>query len=54
MFEYGSLSYLAMSRVAAERFAVLSAVAERKAENKRLHRQARGVRRVRSSVAKAA
>ena len=53
MFEYELLS-VALSRAAAERFAVMSAVAERKAESKSVRRQARGVRRVRTSVAKAA
>ena len=54
MFEYGLLSQVARSRAAAERYAVMSAIAERKAESKRVRRQARGVRRLRSSVAKAA
>jgi hypothetical protein len=54
MSEYEHLSHVALSRAAAERSAVLSAVAERKAESKRVRRQARGVRRVRTSVAKAA
>ena len=55
MFEYQLLlSNVALSRMAAERSAVMSAVAERKAESKRVRRLARGVRRVRSSVAKAA
>ena len=54
MFEYESVSQVDRSRLAAERYAVLSAVAERKAESKRVRRQARGVRRVRTSVAKAA
>ena len=55
MFEYQLLlSNVALSRLAAERSAVMSAVAERKAESKRLRRQARAVRRLRSSVAKAA
>ena len=54
MFEYSPLNQVALSRVAAERSAVMSAVAERKAESKRIRRQARAVRRVRASVAKAA
>ena len=54
MFEYELLSHVALSRAAAERYAVLSAVAERKAESKRVGRLARGVRRLRTSVAKAA
>jgi hypothetical protein len=55
MFEYQLLlSNVALSRMAAERSAVMSAVAERKAESKRVRRQARAVRRLRSSVAKAA
>ena len=54
MSEYEHLSHVALSRAAAERSAVLSAVAERKAESKRVGRLARGVRRLRTSVAKAA
>ena len=54
MFEYQVLMNVALSRAAAERYAVLSAVAERKAESKRVRRLARGVRRGRTSVAKAA
>ena len=54
MSEYEHLSHVALSRAAAERYALLSAVAERKSESKRVHRLARGVRRLRASVAKAA
>ena len=54
MFEYEFVSQIDRSRLAAERYAVMSAVAERKAASKRARRQARGVRRVRTSVAKAA
>jgi hypothetical protein len=54
MFEYEFVSQVDRSRSAAERYAVISAVAERKAESKRVRRQARAVRRVRTSVAKAA
>jgi hypothetical protein len=54
MFEYGLLSQVALSRAAAESYAVMSALAERKAERKRVRRQSRGVRRLRSSVVKAA
>jgi hypothetical protein len=45
MFEYGNLSQAARSRVAAERFAVLSAVAEAKADRKRERVKARVGRR---------
>ena len=54
MFEYEFVSQVDRSRSAAERYDVMSAIAERKAESKRVRRQARGVRRVRASVVKAA
>jgi hypothetical protein len=54
MFEYGNLSQAARSRVAAERFAVLAAVAEADAERKRVRVQARVGRRSRSAVAEVA
>ena len=47
MLEYGELSQAALSRVAAERFAVLAAVAEARAERRRARVQARVGRPVR-------
>ena len=44
MFEYGNLSQAARSRVAAERFAVLAAIAEAGAERKRVRVQGRAGR----------
>ena len=54
MFEYGNLSQAARSRVAAERFAVLAAIAEAGAERKRVRVQARAGRRARPAVAEVA
>ena len=54
MFEYGNLSQAARSRIAAERFAVMSAVAEAGAERKRVRVQARVGRRARPAVAEVA
>ncbi len=54
MSEYEHLSHVALSRAAAERSAVLSAVAERKSESKRVRRLARSVRRLPTSVPKPA
>ena len=54
MFGYEFVSSVAVSQAAAERHAVLSAVAERKAEHKRVRRQARVVRRRRPAVAEPA
>ncbi len=54
MFEYSLLSQVALSRAAAESYAVMSALAERRVERKRVRRLARGVRRLRTSVVKAA
>jgi len=51
MFEYDNLSQAARSRVAAERYAVVSAAAEAKAERKRVRVQARVARRARAAVA---
>ena len=54
MFEYGNLSQAVRSRVAAERYAVLAAVAEAGAERKRVRDQARAGRFSRSVVAEVA
>jgi hypothetical protein len=54
MFEYELFNSVAASVAAAERYAVLSAVAERKAEQKRVRRQVRVVRRRRAAIAEPA
>ena len=51
MFEYSQSSQVARSRVAAERYAVVSAAVEAKAERKRVRVQARVARRARVAVA---
>ncbi len=51
MLEYSQLSQAALSRVAAERSALMAAVAEADAERKRVRVQARVGRRRRSVVA---
>ena len=51
MFEYGHSSQAVRSRVAAERYAVVSAAAEAKAARKRVRVQARVARRARAAVA---
>ena len=51
MFEYSNLSQVARSRAAAERYALLAAVAEARAERKQVRAQARVGRRARSAVA---
>ena len=53
MFEYGNLSQAARSRVAAERFAVLAAIAEAGAERKRVRVQARAAHSARGALAEA-
>ncbi len=53
MFEYSRSSQVTRSRVAAERYAVLSAAAAAKAERKRVRVQARVARRARAAVASA-
>jgi hypothetical protein len=51
MFEYSQSSQAARSRVAAERYAVVSAAVAAKAERKRVRDQARVARRARAAVA---
>ena len=51
MFEYGHSSQAARSRVAAERYAVVSAAVAAQAERKRVRVQARVARRARAAVA---
>ena len=51
MFEYSQSSQVARSRVAAERYAVVSAVRAAQAERKRVRVQARIARRARAAVA---
>lgn len=51
MFEYSHSSQAARSRVAAERYAVVSAAAEARAERRRVRVQARVARRARAAVA---
>jgi hypothetical protein len=51
MFEYSQSSQAARSRVAAERYAVVSAAVAAKAERKRVRGQARVARRARAAVA---
>ena len=51
MFEYSQSSQAARSRVAAERYAVVSAAVAARAERKRVRVQARVVRRVRAAIA---
>lgn len=53
MFEYVHLSQATRSRVAAERYAQLSAAAAARAERKRVRGQARVARRARAAVAEA-
>jgi hypothetical protein len=53
MFEYSQSSQAARSRVAAERYAVVSAAVAAKAERKRVRVQARVARRARAAVASA-
>ena len=53
MFEYSQSSQAARSRVAAERYAVVSAAGAAKAERKRVRVQARVARRARAAVASA-
>ena len=53
MFEYSQSSQVARSRVAAERYAVVSAAVAAKAERKRVRVQARVARRARAAVASA-
>ena len=53
MFEYSQSSQAARSRVAAERYAVVSAVVATKAERKRVRVQARVARRARAAVGSA-
>lgn len=54
MFEYDLSSQVARSRAAAERYAVLTALAARRAEHRRVRGQARVARRARAAVARAA
>ena len=54
MFEYVHLSQSTRSRVAAERYAQVSAAAAARAERKRVRGSARGARRSRATVTKAA
>lgn len=51
MFEYSYVSQATRSRVAAERYAVVSAAVAAKAEQKRVRGQARVARRARAAVA---
>ena len=51
MFEYSQSSQAARSRVAAERYAVVTAAAAARAERKRVRVQARVARRARTAVA---
>ena len=51
MFEYSQSGQVARSRVAAERYAVVSAAAAAKAERKRVRVQARVARRARGAIA---
>ena len=51
MFEYVQSSHLALSQVAADRHAVVSAAIAAKAERKRVRVQARVARRKRAAVA---
>ena len=51
MFEYSQSSQAARSRVAAERYAVVSAAVAAQAERKRVRVQARVARRARAAVA---
>ena len=50
MFEYSNLSQVARSRAAAERYALLAAVAAAKAERKSVRAQSRLARRSQSAV----
>jgi hypothetical protein len=54
MFEQEFRSREQISREAAERFAIMVAIAQRKAAAKPARRQRRGVRKARASVAKPA
>ena len=51
MFEYSSSSQVTRSRVAAERYAAVSAVRAAQAERKRVRVQARVARRARTAAA---
>ena len=51
MFEYSRSSQAARSRVAAERYAVVSAARAAQAERKRVRVQARAARRAQTAVA---
>jgi hypothetical protein len=51
MFEYSPSSQVTRSRVAAERYAVVSAARSAQAERKRVRVQARAARRARTAVA---
>ena len=51
MFEQEYRSHRQISREAAERSAIMVAIAERKAEAKRVRQQRRAARKARSSVA---
>ena len=53
MFEYSQSSQVARSRVAAERYAAVSAAGAARAERKRVRVQARVARRARAAVAEA-
>jgi hypothetical protein len=53
MFEYVHLSQATRSRVAAQRYAVVTAAAAARAERKRVRGQARLARRTRAAVAEA-
>ena len=54
MFEQEYRPQQQISREAAERFAIMVTIAERKAEAKRVRRQRRAVRKARTSVAEPA
>jgi hypothetical protein len=54
MFEQEFRSQRQISREAAERFAIMVAIAERKAEAKGVRQQRRAVRKARASVAEPA
>lgn len=53
MFEYVHLSQATRSRVAADRYAVVTAAAAARAERKRVRGQVRVARRARATVAEA-
>jgi len=54
MLEQEYRSHRQISREAAERSAIMVAIAERRAEAKRVHQQRRAARKARSSVAEPA